>query len=276
MSILTRLEIQNVQGNTLALPLLDSSGGYIVKDIEGLDPVKATLTSAAMAQVDGAQPQSSRRDTRNITAKLGFAPNWATNDIRSLRANLYNYLLPKSSVLLNFFFDEVLYAKTQATVESFDNSMFSQDPEVALSLICYDPDFYAAASETIPGNTVTNTTTQTISYEGTSDTGFIFTLWPTAAGTGFTLYNTHPDNTAQVFNAPSLPYLAGDVITVNTIPGQKSITLKRSNVVTSVLYSVLPGSMWPTLAKGDNSFRCLFGTAGVPLTVKYTAKYAGL
>jgi hypothetical protein len=50
--MLTMVTVQNPSG-TLFLPLTDASQGYVVKDIQGLDPVKASLASSTMAQMDG-------------------------------------------------------------------------------------------------------------------------------------------------------------------------------------------------------------------------------
>src|SRR5450756_1275481 len=92
--MLTMVEITNQRNGTLQLPLLDASAGYVVRDVEGLSPVKATLTSSSMAQEDGAQPQNATRTTRNILLKIGLEPDYVTNDVQSLRSDLYDYFMP--------------------------------------------------------------------------------------------------------------------------------------------------------------------------------------
>lgn len=275
--MLTRVDVTNVTGGTLALPMAASSPGYIIKEIDGLGPVKATLTSTSLAQVDGAQLQGSRRDTRNITAKLGFAPDYKTNTIQALRQNLYGYLLPKANITLGFYMDGVLYATTAGTVENLDDtSRFSIDPEMDLSVLCFDPDFTAPAPIVVNGTTVTNTTMSGITYAGSSDAGLIFTLHVNTSLTSFTLYNTRPDNTSQKIDVTGLTLISGDVVTVNTMPGMKSVVLNRSGTKTSLLYGVDPSSTWFSLRNGTNLFRCTTSSAGIPYTVSYTQKYAGL
>src|ERR1700744_6314956 len=173
--MLTLVEVTNARGNTLMLSPLDSSGGYVVKDFEGLDPVDATLTSSQMAQVDGAQPQNAQRGPRNITAKFGFAPDYVVSTVDSLRQNLYSYFMPKSTVQFSLFKDGSLFAVTSGQVETFQNTMFSNDPEMDLSVLCYDPDLYAPTPEVLSASTTTGQDTQTISYAGTSDAGIGFT-----------------------------------------------------------------------------------------------------
>lgn len=273
--MLTKVEIVNVRGDVLSLPLSDFSGGYLVEDIQGLDPVKATLTSSSMAQVDGAQPQSSRRETRNITMKLGIKPDYVSTTVDGLRTALYSYLMPKSFSTLNFYKDDSFFASTLAQIESLENNMFSQDPEMDASLICFDPDFYAPAPVIVNGSTVSTSDTVTIDYPGTSDAGVIFTLTANRDISGFSLFNTRPDNISQalVFEGS---ILTGDVVTVTTIPRQKSVILTRANAPSSVLYGIQPAVSWTSLASGHNLFRAFANGAPIPYTLQYTPKYGAL
>ena len=273
--MLSKVEVTNVRGEILALPLTDFSAGYLVRDIQGLNPVKASLTSSSMAQIDGVQPQASRRDTRNITMKLELKPNFNDNSVVSLRRNLYAYMLPKAVVGLGFYFDEVLFAVTTGTMESLENNMFTSDPEMDASIICADPDFYGPNVITVDGSTVADSTTQTISYEGTSDAGIIFTLSVDRTIAGFSLYNTKPDGTSQIFNFVGA-LVDGDVVTITSIPRQKSAINVHSGTPESVLFGVDSSSTWIDLGNGDNDFRAAVSGDPIDYTIQYTPKYAGL
>src|SRR5450756_451910 len=246
--MLTMVEITNQRNGTLQLPLLDASAGYVVRDVEGLSPVKATLTSSSMAQEDGAQPQNATRTTRNILLKIGLEPDYVTNDVQSLRSDLYDYFMPKSNVQVGLYLDDTLYAITSGQVESFDNVLFSADPEVDISIICYDPDFYAPTSSVLSTLTVPNTNVTTISYPGSSDAGVLFNLnlnATIAVGASFSIYCTQSDGTVQIMSFPNLPIIVnGDVLSVSTIPGSKSVTLNRAGVVTSMHSYLDPKSTW--------------------------------
>ena len=274
--MLTQVDITNLGGETLSLPVTDSSAGYVVKDIEGLDPVKATLTSVSYAQIDGARPQSSRRDVRNITMKLGFAPNYSSSTVKSLRDQLYRYLMPKSVVTLTFWFDAAIVASILVSVESFSNVRFTNDPEVDFSFIAYDPDFFAPAITSIDGATVDSPITQTITYSGNTDVGVVLEVTLNAdMPDGFVIYNTRPDLVIQVFTVTA-SLLNGDIVTVSTVPGSKSINLNRSGLVSSLLYAVDPPSDWILLQEGDNDFRVFSSAAGAAWTLTYLAKYGAL
>lgn len=273
--MLTMLQVQNVKGDILALPLADFSGGYVVKDIQGLSPVKASVTSTSLAQVDGAQPQSTRRDIRNITMKLGLKPNYAVTSVDSLRAQLYNWFLTGAFVTLKFYKDGLLFATATGTVESCDNSMFSSDPEVNISIICYDPDFYAPVPVIITGNTVANSTNLAIPYEGTSEAGVVFVLHVNRTISDFKIINNRPDNQIQVIEISGSIFSGAD-ISVNTIPGQKSVISTVSSISSSLLFFLQPNAQWTSLEPGINQFRAFCPGAAIPWTLTYTAKYGAI
>ena len=72
-------------------------------------------------------------------------------------------------------------------------------------------------------------------------------------------------------------FLAGDVLVINTIPGQKAVTLTRSGITSSLLYGVVAPPGWTSLAQGLNNIRA-FIASGTPMafTMTYTPKYGGL
>lgn len=275
--MLTQVDAVNVRSDTLQLPLLSAANGYAVRDIQGLGPVSAELTSSAIAQRDGAQPQNARRDVRNITMKLGLIPNFVTTTVDSLRQTLYDYFMPKSVVGLTFWKDGNIYAITSGTVEDFQNTMFTDDPEADISIICYDPDFYAPDVTSQDLSTVATTDTTTISYSGNSEAGVIFTLNVDRILSSIDLYNTAPDNSVQHFSMTGCSFVAGDVVIINSIPGQKSVTLIRDSLSSSGLSYVDPTAIdWITLQRGDNNFRAYCPGDDIPYTLAYTVKYGGL
>lgn len=273
--MLTLLEVTNSRSNTLRLPVGDVSGGYSVRDVQGLDPVDAALTSSSIAQVDGALPQNARRDIRNILIKLGLEPDYTSNDVQSLRSDLYDYFSPAANVQVGVYLDDVLFAVTAAQVEHCQNAMFSDDPEVDISLICYDPDLYAPAAQTLSANTTAGTDFQTISYPGSSETGAIFTLSINRIMSSFTLYNTRPDNKTQIVQING-SFAPGDIVTINSLVRQKAVTLLRNGITNSIMFYRDTSSDWIALQKGDNHFRAFATGAAIPYTLVYTPKFGGV
>lgn len=273
--MLTKVEVDNLQGQTLSLPLADISGGYVVKDITGLDPVKATISSSPFAQLDGATFQGARRDVRNLLMKIGIEPDYATTSVQALRNALYAFFMPKTDVVARFYMDDVLYASISGKVESCEAPPFTQDPELIASLLCFDPNFVAPTATTVNGNTVSTTTEQTINNAGTAEAGYVFTLNVNRSISGFSIYNRRPDGTVRQMDVTAA-LVNGDVVKISTEPRNKYATLTRAGVTSSILYAVSATANWAPLNPGNNFYRVLVSGAAIPYTVVYTKKYGGL
>jgi len=275
--MLTKVEVRtSTSGMLLSLPLEEITDGIFVEDISGLDPVKATLVSSSTANLDGAQFQSSRRESRNILLTLGLEPlDWEVHNIRNIRKNLYSFFMPKSEVKLRFFLDDGLEVDITGRVESFETPLFAKDPQVVISVMCFDPDFVELTSVEIEEDTVSTTTTFPIDYPGTVETGILLTLLVDRALTEFTIYHTPPDGLVRTLDFAAV-LQADDVLRINTVVGNKFITLTRSAVESSLLYAMSPQSAWIELFKGINQFRVFADGAAIPYTLEYTVKYGGL
>lgn len=274
--MLTKVDVDNLQGGTLSLPLQPSTPGYMVREIEGLDPVKASITSSEFAQLDGSQFQSARMENRNLVLRIGLEPYFAGGStVSSLRTALYGYFMPKSSVKLTFYIDDVATYSIQGVVESFETPLFAKDPEVAISLICTDPDFTAIAATTVNGNTVADATEQTISVAGSVETGYLFTINVNRSIAGFSIFTRRPDGSTTQMDV-TIALVAGDVVKISTVPKNKYATLTRASVTTSILYAVSNSAKWGPLYSGTNYFRVLVSGAAIPYTVVYTNRYGGL
>lgn len=273
--MLTRVDVRSNQGALLTLPLNDTTSGLVVQNIDGLDPVKATIVHNSFAQLDGTQYQSSRREARNLKLTLGLAPDYITDTVGDLRSRLYNFFMPKSAISLSFYMDDDSVFDISGRVESFETALFSQEPEVDISLICFDPDFKDPTGEILHGNTVSTTTRTLVTYQGTVETGVVFDLHVNRSLTAFTIYHNPPDGTMRQMDfAGSL--VAGDLLTISSVVGSKGAILTRSGVQSSLLYSISPQSAWIELMPGDNYIRFYAPGAAVPYDLSYTNRYGGL
>lgn len=269
--MLTKVEVDNLQGQTLSLPLDDISGGYVVKDIAGLDPVKATITSSAFAQLDGSTPQGARRENRNVVMRVGIEPDYAVTSVSDLRRELYAFFMPKTNVEMRYFMDDVLFASASGQVESCEATPFSKEPEANVSIICFDPNFTGPTAIILEGDTVEDATETTIEYEGTVETGFVFRLLLDRSESDFTIYNRRPNGEVQSLNVTTA-MVATDVVEISTRSRNKYATLNGN----SILYAVDKLSNWMPLYPGDNFFRVLASGAAIPWELEYVPKYGGL
>jgi hypothetical protein len=273
--MLTQVEVRSSQGTSLMLPLEDISNGFALEDVGGLDPVKATVVTSSFAQIDGVQLQGSSRESRNITMKVGLEPDYSVETVQDLRDNLYDFLMPEALVELHFYDSGGRVVRANGEVESFVSPLFAKDPTADISIICFDPDFIELVTTDLSGSTVADTTETLVSYKGTSPTGIEFVLHVNRTMSGFTLYNKLPGNILQTMDV-AIPLVAGDVFTINTVPGSKGATLVRGGVTSQPLYSVSPQADWTFFKKGDNYLRVQASGAAVPFDISYFNRYGGL
>lgn len=272
--MLTMVTIDGPRG-TLYLPLTDATAGYVVKEIQGLDPVKATLSSSTLATMDGAIFQNARREPRNITMIIGLESDYVTNDVAGLRDNLYAYLMPKGIITFSLY-DRPggVFARTVAVVENVDNNMFTSDPEINVSLMCYDPDLYAPDTTVLQSTSSIDGDTTMIDYPGTTDTGITLDITVPVVSGEVRIVNTRPDGiTMQTRVAGN--FVVGDQLTIDTNPGSKRVAIRRSGVDVSGLYLLDKTSSWVALQQGTNQFTVYFNGAPTPYTVRYIVKYGG-
>lgn len=276
--MLTAIEVRNARGGIMTLNLEDISDGFIVGDIQGLDPVKATLVSSSYASIDGAQYQSARREPRNLVMPIGLEPPDADTSVRDLRNQLYAFFMPKTQVELRFIHDEAdsdLIVYTMARVEDFDCPLFVKEPEATIMMQCFDPDFLALDEEVVGGTTVEDTTEEEIEYSGTVEAGIEFELTIDRVLTEFTIYHRLPDNSVRSLDI-SGDFIAGDLLTISTIKGEKHVSLLRAGTTTSILYAMSVQSNWIELEQGTNYIRVYAVGAPILWSITYTPRYGGL
>lgn len=270
------VEVRTSSGALLTLSFQDIVAGYMVEDIRGLDPVTAVLVSSSFAGMDGTQYQSSRREERDLIFTIALEPDFdLANTVRELRTHLYDFFMPKSEVTLHFTLEDELEVDVKGRVKSFETSIFTKEPAVDITIVCNDPDFVDPEPVVINGSTVNTTTETVINYDGTVETGIELVLNVNRSLSEFTIYHRPPDGTVRTFDFEGA-LVAGDVLRISTVVGNKYVTLTRGGTTTSLLYGKSPQSNWTEFQKGANGFRVYALGAAIPYTVTYTTRYGGL
>lgn len=278
--MLTNVEVRTRQGTLLNLPLESAASGLYIEEIDGLDPVKATLVSSSFANEDGEQHHSSRREARDIKLKIGLETDYVTNSIRKLRSRLYSYMMPKSEVFLRFVHDDDFVVDIVGTVELFETPIFTKEPRADISIRCFNPDFVVPSPTVLDLVTVDGTEANEgwidIDYDGSVETGFVVELTLNRVEQALSIYNQSPGGILRQLDFSAL-LAVGDKLRISTVAGGKGATLTRAGTQTSVLYGVTPQSAWLTLEQGINRFRVYAtGTPAIPYTLEYLTRYGGL
>src|ERR1044072_3263406 len=143
-----------------------------VRNVEGLGPIKADIASTPFATGRGEQYQGSTTDKRNIVSTLGLNPDWENQTMSTLRHLLYRYFMTESWVKLRFYSDYLPPVDIEGYVETFEPNMFSEDPEMSISIICPKPDFIQTDATIVYGVVDDGTLETSFEYIGTIDTGY--------------------------------------------------------------------------------------------------------
>lgn len=273
--MLTKLEVTNPRSMTLALEMFENESGLQIAEVDGLDPVKATIVSTSFAGLDGTEFQSARREARNIKIKLDLQPDFDTDTFGSLRKMLYKYFLPKTKIKLRFYEDSGLYVDIQGVVEDHSTPLFAEDPEVDISIMCFQPDLVNPRMFSVAGFTTSTTTPYDIEYGGDIEAGTVLTLNVNRTLASFSMYNLPEDGILQQldFNGS---LVAGDELVISSLKGAKGITLTRGGISSSYLYGRPSSSGWIEMKEGVNQFRVYALGAAIPYTLEYLERYGGL
>lgn len=273
--MLKQINVTNRRGMTLQLEMLENDSGYQIADVEGLNPVKAVLSSSSSAGLDGEKFQSARRGARYIKIKLDLEPDFVTDDFSSLRKKLYSYFPTKQEVVMRYIMTEALYVDITGVVEDVDVEQFQEEQQVVISLTCYEPDFIDPRMVTVEALTVSTMTHVEIDYAGDIEAGTVLTLNVNRSMDGFTIYNTGEDGIVRQLDFTA-PLLDGDQLVISSLRGNKGITLTRLGVSKSYLYGKTTQTGWIELVEGLNQFRVYATGAGVPYVLEYLPRYGAL
>lgn len=279
--MISQVVVTNAAGSVLTFDLYDVNNGYALEKVEGLDPVKATIVSSSYASLDGGAFQNAKNDPRNIKLTIGLEPNYTDQTVQSLRQGLYAFLMPKSKVSLQFYDDltGLNSADIVGYVESFEGPLFTDVPEVNVSILCFDPDFVAHDETVFSSNSSADGTTYvTLTYDGTVDSGFVFKLDVNRTLAELTIKRLAPDGTYKIMTfAFSTNLVSGDDLYVSTIPGNKYVEKEVAGVRTPILYSLSRESDWITLEPGANQINVdTAAGASIPYTITYNDRFGGL
>lgn len=285
--MLQQVDVFGVQpGSLRTLIMGDTADSVQIKDIKGLEPVKADIVSTRFGNIRGEAFTGSSVGKRNIIFVCGLNPDWATQTMEELRIQLYAFFMPTFPVTLQFTSTHVPLCKISGVVEDFAPNIFSKDPEISVSILCMNPDFVAVDETTVDGVVVDDDEFELISYEGTTDTGI----------------HLYVDNTEPLesyfgpidVRAAIGPYVpefwdsliidpvhidSAQSLEVNSVPGSKFVHRVDNgthNFAGNILAFVFGDPVWPKLRPGDNQFAVKADDPGPAWTLSYFARFGGL
>ena len=285
--MLTKLTAYDLSGlipDPLELPLTPE--GRMETDIvqatniEGLEPVEATVNTSPYASIDGAYFTGSNVADRNIVIDLLPKPDWITWDVATIRNHVYKYFMPKSFVRLTFESTERAPVEIFGYVETCKPNIFSKDNEIQVSIICPSPHFKAIDPIVIEGTTtgVAAADIENFTYNGTEETGINLKVHGGGDTPTFVSFQQPAPITAAF--TVNVGVVSGYYVEINSIQGQKYVRnvneLDPDDDFTNLLNEVADGSKWPEFKHGAQQFLVWTAEAGQDWTLTYFDKYGGL
>lgn len=222
-----------------------------IRNVDGLDPVKASVNTSLFGSVDGSAYTGASVDKRNIVLTLHPNPDWDLWSFENLRRLLYSYFMPKRALRLVFYSDDMIPVEISGIVEDVQANQFSKDPELIVSVVCPDPYFTALEPVVITGQANAEGP-EIVEYNGSVEAGIhVKVSWvsgaaPTSIGIGI-----GSQNLVAAAAVNSSLYFE-----MNSLPMQKYVQNINigSGVITNLLPKVQEGSKWPMFQPGENEF----------------------
>lgn len=270
-------EEDNTSLLTLPVAVPSPSNPFFITNVDGLGPVRASITTSPYATVDGSIFQNSSVDVRNIVLTVEIKPSAVIgDDVATHRETLYRYLPPKRPVNLTLVKNDMAggptdTVKIKAYVESVEPNIFSNSTAVQISLICPDPHFSMYTPIVLNGQTGKPLD---VSSFGSASAGFLFDITLTKPLNKITIDAKYQDSLVYTDSLA-----AGDRLRISTVPGDKYVSRTKSGVTTNQLEKLTKGDMSMGLSTRVTEFYVNKGTAEADAqayTVRLTPKFVGL
>ena len=302
--------VTNYIGDSIKLILGEpEKSGFLIKNVEGLGPIKATVNTTELSTNDGSIFNSAKLTSRNIVFDIIFLEVRDANynileSIEDVRQKSYKYFGLKKKVDLVIETDNRI-VRTSGYVESNEPDIFSEQESTQISIICPDPFLYGDTvvsnlhsvepefefpfSNESLDNPILNmgeihlTTQRTIVYRGDHDVGMTIRIHAIESASSITIKNVDTgefmilDND-KIASITGSGIIGKDDIVINTVKGKKSITLVRDGVSYNILNCLGKDTDWFTLTRGDNriAFMAEEGISDLRFSIENDILYEGV
>lgn len=236
---------------------------YNVKAIVGLDAEE--IVPRYYGASGGSKYYNLSLESRDLVVRVELNPNFSANQTYStLRDTLYKMIASSRTGIVEVQFKNgtEIIAVVSGYVSKLEAPHFNKNPEVQITINCSDPLLRAPNPVLVdltgldPLNTVIEDSLSTAPH------GLTFDIEVRGARPSFEIRDVdHATDYSWKFTvAPVGGLLVGDVIHLSSEHNNKAIYLTRSGNIIYLADVVAPGSIWPLIFPGTNSFSVATGT----------------
>lgn len=254
--------LDDLKGHILSF---EQSDPYTIVDVQGLGPADATINTSETPMLDGSKFVNSKVNMRVIN--LAFA---IETDAEENRLYAYKVLRTKEPIRLYYKSDR-MDVYVDGWVRTVVPKHFAKKQTVSVSIWCPFPffmkreqassemsnvvkmfhfPFASTADKDIVFGYLDEISNVEITNEGALQTGLIIDIHARGEAESVKIFNYETGEYIGIdFN-----FMAGDLVTIDTRPGFKTIELFRGGVETNIFNSLMDGSTWLQLAVGGGVF----------------------
>ncbi len=268
---------------------------YMVSEIDGLYPPAGTISTSSYAGMDGSYLNHAFIEKRNLVITFQMRGI----EIEKRRHALYRVVKPSRYIKV-YYKTAGIDVYAEGYVETCEINHFEQQISGQISIICPEPYWYSVQELIATYTQVTSAfhfpfpendrtfplgvynTTDKISIQNSGEESGIIMLLeasareyvPEIAAVTPTIYNVQTGEYLQIQGN----LLRGDVLTITTKTGNKTVTLTRNGTDTNAINRLVPGSTWLTLREGINTFQleAARGVEHLKLTILHRDAYLGV
>lgn len=281
------LILENAAGDQINFA---QNSAFTVTEIEGLNPPEATINTSEIALMDGAKFNSSKLNMRNINVAFAIERQAAKN-----RLEVFKVLKSKQWVKMTYI-GQYRQVFIEGYIESIDITYFEMKQIVTCSILCPSP--YFKEAQIIVNELLNIVSAFHFPFASTAEPELIFSYINNEIGIVIEndgdidcgliieLYAKNAVSNPKVFNYITGDYIGlnfsmqeGDLITIDTRQGQKSVTLLRGGVESNIFNYIVQGSTWLQLSANGDTFVYEVGTglaSDLSLTFKHYNLYEGV
>lgn len=279
------VEVENKKGNKISFV---QNEDYAITKITGLGSPDAAINTVNVGSFDGERFNSSKLKMRNIVMTIAIS-----GDIETNRIALYKVFRSKDWIRFKYK-NGSRNVYIDGYIESAPIDLFSERQEVQISILCPDP-YFKNAEEIIEdmslvismfyfpfaigdaGQTISQydeVLEKVITNEGDVEKGMIIELQAAGEVKNPKIFNR---DTTDFFGL-NITMQKGDVITVSTIKGSKTVYLLRNGVVSNIFNNIMKDITWLQLEPGDNVFtyEASEGADYLNIIFRHTDNYEGV
>lgn len=239
---------------------------FWVKDITGLGPVNADVVVNPNSGGIGGIVGSAKIKHRNILLTLGVNPFYSEGqNPTNLRQRLNAAFTPGREIKVKLIDSEIGTYDAFGYVESVDSPMFSKNSSAVISILCEDPYLKSSVGVTLNG---VAETPLVIPDSPPHATGFVINVtFGTTVDSLRLINNYDPDLALRGLNI-----IAGDVLQISTVFGDKKIYVISGSGSRNALNTIDEGGLAMTIGNPANSI--LVRTNKSTWAFRYTLDYS--